>query len=248
MGAARPGILFRGDGLVAVDKPAGLPSTGRDLDDPDCLQSWLGDQIGRMVWAVHQLDADTSGVLLFVERKGLVAEVARRLRHPGSRKVYLAICHGVPAFDRSTVDAPIGEVASSPPPPTSGRATTSSSAPRSPRAQRLGVTPTGRAARSRIVVLDRAEDAALLEVTIATGRTHQIRIHLAHLGHPLVGEPIYRDPPSRIHLRHALHASTLVLGGSPRQVFHVPLPEDLVRLARKLGLDPERAEPSSRTS
>jgi 23S rRNA-/tRNA-specific pseudouridylate synthase len=226
MDDVRPAILFREDGLVAVDKPAGLASTGRDLDDPDCLQSWLIERTGRMVWAVHQLDADTSGVILFVERKRLVAELAQRLRHPGSRKVYLAICHGVPAFERKMVDARVGALAGDSP-------------------RRLGVTPSGRAARSRVVVVDRTQDAALVQVAIATGRTHQIRIHLASLGHPLVGERIYRDPPSELHPRHALHASSLTLGGSPRQLFHAPFPADLERLARSLGLDPTRATAST---
>jgi 23S rRNA pseudouridine1911/1915/1917 synthase len=217
-----PRILFRGDGLIALDKPAGLAATGRTLDDPECLQSWLIERIGCMAWAVHQLDADTSGVILFVERKSLVAEYARRLRHPGTRKVYVAICEGEPGFERKVVDAPIGERPGREP-------------------ARRGVTAKGRPARSRVRVLDRAGGAALVEVAIATGRTHQVRIHLAHLGHPLVGDRLYGGRSSRTHPRHALHAARLALGGASRRDFRAPLPGDLVRLADRLGLDPARA-------
>lgn len=221
MEGTSPAILFRGGGLLAVDKPAGLPATGRDLQDPRCLQSELIAALGRMVWAVHQLDAETSGVMLFTERKSLVAGTARRLRHPGARKVYLALCRGVPSFERTTVDAPIGET-----PGGIGR---------------LGVVPGGRSARSRLRVLDRGADAALLEVVIASGRTHQIRIHLASLGHPVVGDKLYGATVASGAERHALHAARLTLGGTPRQVFRAPLPQDLAHLARRLGLDPERA-------
>lgn len=223
MEGASPVILFREGGLLAVDKPAGLPATGRDLADPHCLQSELIASLGRMVWAVHQLDAETSGVMLFTERKSLVAETARRLRHPGTRKVYLAICRGVPTFERETSTEPIGEVSSGP-----GR-------------RRLGVAPDGRAARSRLRVLDRAGDAALLEVVIASGRTHQIRIHLAALGHPVLGDKLYGAAAAAGTARHALHAGRLTLGGPPRQVFRAAFPDDLCRLAREHGLDPERA-------
>ena len=203
------------EGFVGVDKPPGLASTGRTLDDPDCLQWRLCRWAGRMVWAVHQLDADTSGAILFARRKALVAEGARRLRAPSGRKIYLAICHGEPDFAERTIRAPIGVASKS--------------------GGRLAVVPSGREARTVVRVLARSRGFSLLELRLLTGRTHQVRIHLAHIGHPLVGERFYRDPPCKLHPRHALHASRLVLGGPEPLVIDAPLAPDLAKLADRLG-------------
>lgn len=210
-------VLLDEAGLLALNKPPGLPSTGRSLDDPFCLQSMLVRWAGRMVWAVHQLDADTSGAILFVRRKGLVAEAARRLRPPGGRKIYLALCHGEPSFQERTIDRAIGPLRRSGP-------------------VRLGIVAGGRPAHTRVRVLARGGGFCVLEVRLLTGRTHQARIHLAHVGHPLIGERLYRAKACDLHPRHALHAARLVLGGAPRRVVDAPVAPDLLELAERLGL------------
>lgn len=218
------GILYDDGRIIAVDKPPGLPSTGRDRSDPRSLEHRLARHFGRTVWALHQLDADTSGVILFALRRSLVPVWAERLARHATKR-YLAICHGVPSFTETTVDAPIA--------PT-GR--------RTPPCWRVATGHTGagrgaRAARTRFRLLDAAARHALLEVTLLTGRTHQARLHAAHLGHPLVGERIYREPPCDEHPRHALHAHVIEFddGREPRR-FTAPLPADLRALARRLGL------------
>ena len=211
-----PAILLDRDGFVGVDKPPGLASTGRTLDDPECLQWRLCRWAGRMVWAVHQLDTDTSGAILFARRKALVAEGARRLRARSGRKLYLAVCHGEPDFAERTIRLPIGAATGS--------------------GGRLAVARTGRDARTAVRVLARSGGFSLLELRLLTGRTHQARIHLAHIGHPLVGERSYRDAPCELHPRHALHASRLVLGGPEPLVIEAPLAPDLARLVDRLGL------------
>jgi len=211
-------IVLEQDGLLVMDKPPGMPTSGRHLQDDDCLQYWLIQRHGGMVWAVHQLDADTSGVNLFVTHKGLVDVFHRRLRDPETAKRYLAIVHGVPAWDSRIVEAPIGTIGD----------------------RGLGVSPDGKTAWTRFGVLDRATDTALLEARIRTGRTHQIRIHLGHLGHPLVGEEWYRRPPCTAHPRQALHAWRLSLapsGAGDDLDITIPLPPDLRRLADRYGLD-----------
>jgi 23S rRNA-/tRNA-specific pseudouridylate synthase len=214
--------LVHDDGRVLVaDKPAGLPATGRDRDHPDSLEHLLARHAGRTVWAVHQIDADTSGVIVFVTRKSLVAAWAERLALHADKQ-YLAICHGVPAFDTLEVSAPIGPTSRRTPPWW-----------RIARADDDGA----RGATSRLHVLDRAAQHALIEVTLVTGRTHQARLHLAHAGHPLVGEKVYRTPPCTEHPRHALHAHAIRFrDGAEPGAFVAPLPADLRALAGRLGL------------
>ena len=210
-----PLILYERDHLIAVNKPPWIPSTGRTLDDPECLQHKLiARNRGKMIWAVHQLDALTSGVNLFVARKSLVAVMTERLKRFGT-KSYVAVCHGAPDLDRQRVDVPLGWVQA---------------------LGRRGVTEEGQRAVSDVTVLSRAADAALIEVVLHTGRTHQIRIHMAHLGHPLFGEARYRDPASEGHARNALHAASLSFKDDQTRI-EAPLPDDLRELAGRLGLD-----------
>jgi len=210
--------------VIAVDKPPGLPATGRDLDDPRSLEHQLAAYAGRRVWAVHQLDADTSGVIVFVTRKSLVPVWAERLSSRNADKQYLALCHGAPAFDELEVDAAIASTGRNKPPYWRVEPDAAD-------------TDHARAARSRLRVLDRSDRHALVQVTLVTGRSHQARLHLAHVGHPLVGEKVYRTPPCAEHARHALHAHAIRFrdGGPPSELV-APLAQDLRELAARLGL------------
>ncbi len=177
-------IIHEADGLIVIDKPAGLPSTGTTLEDPHCAQYLLMRAYRRKIWAIHQLDADTTGVNIFVRRKALVSVWAERLKR-NARKRYIAVCSGRPNFDARTIAHPLGFV---------------------PEHGRRGIKADGQAALSRVRVLARGPDASILSVVIETGRTHQIRIHLAEEGHPLLGETRYVSPACSRHPRQALHA------------------------------------------
>jgi 23S rRNA-/tRNA-specific pseudouridylate synthase len=205
-------ILHDADGVVVVDKPPGLETAGRTLDDPSSLQFQLARQLGRKVWAVHQLDRDTSGVSVFVRRAARVADWQARMKPPRGRKTYLAIVYGEPRFRERRVDAPLCYDES---------------------ARRWAVGEGGKPASSVVRARVSHQGYALVEVELLTGRTHQARVHLAHLGHPLVGERRYREPPCALHARHALHALRLEVEG---QTFEAPLPDDLSALAERLGL------------
>lgn len=210
--------LFSQDGLLVLDKPDDLPTSGHSLADPDCLQNQLIEHHGAMVWAVHQLDADTTGLNLFVTEKHLVQQMKERMTWPRCEKDYLAVLHGRPTRDQLHVQAPIGPL------PFDARS--------------LGVSADGRASSSHFEILARGRAHCLARVRIETGRTHQIRIHAAHIGHPLVGEEWYRDPPCTLHPRQALHAHRLrFCDGEQPSEFEAPVPEDLLALCRRLGLD-----------
>ncbi|MEM1413857.1 MAG: RNA pseudouridine synthase [Myxococcota bacterium] len=205
--AALP-VLHDAEGLVAVDKPAGLPSTGRTPDDPGSVRFRLEAQLGARVWAVHQLDRGTSGVNLFVRKKALVASWQARLA--AGRKTYLAFAHGVPAWDRREVDLALDRVRGRP-----------------------ALTPSGKPARTQLRVRSRGPAHALVEAWPRTGRTHQIRLHLAALGHPLVGERLHRDPPCARHPGPALHCARIAAAG---RRLEAPLAEALEALGRTLAL------------
>ncbi|MDF1836903.1 MAG: RNA pseudouridine synthase [Planctomycetota bacterium] len=211
-------ILVDSDGLLAIDKPFDLPSTGRNLEDPDCLQYSVMEHTGAMAWAVHQLDADTTGVNLFVRRKELVAHWKTRMAFPNGRKTYLAVVHGQADFEAKRIESPIGVVATEP-------------------VRQLGVHPEGQRAASGLRLVAHGTDSSLLQVEIETGRTHQIRIHLASIGHPLFGEEWYAPERSREHGRQALHAWRLDFldDNQPGQI-QCELPPDLVGLLARLGI------------
>ncbi|HJL18170.1 MAG TPA: RNA pseudouridine synthase [Sandaracinaceae bacterium LLY-WYZ-13_1] len=214
-----PSVLLDEDGVVVVDKPAGLESTGRTPDDPGGVQRHLADRLGRRIWAVHQLDRDTTGVLVFVRRKSLVAVWQRRLGRRSTRKRYLAVVHGRPRFRERVVTGALAY---------------------DRRARRWRVAPEGKSARTELRVRAAVDEAALVEAVLRTGRTHQARVHLAHEGHPLFGERRYRTPPCAAHPRHALHAWRLEVGPEPGfrgATFEAPVPGDLRGLLARLGLD-----------
>lgn len=212
-------VLHDADGVVVVDKPAGLETTGRTPDDPGGVQHHLQRQLGRRLWAVHQLDRDTSGVLVFVRRRPLVAAWQARLARRDTHKIYRAIVHGPPSFEHRAVDVPLCYDEG---------------------ARRWVVdpgagSPSSKPASSEVTVLARADRHALVEVVLHTGRTHQARVHLAHLGHPVVGERRHRMPPCTEHPRQALHAWRLEIDTCD-ETFEAPLPDDLLRLLDRLGL------------
>ena len=207
-------ILLEQDGLLVVDKPFNIPTSGRALDDDDCLQYWLMQRHGDMVWAVHQLDADTSGVNIFVTEKKLVGKYKKALESVDAVKQYLALVHGQPDWQSCEEQARIGKIDQ----------------------RSLGVTADGKTAHSKFKVIAQGQAHALLEVEIITGRTHQIRIHAQHLGHPLVGEEWYCQPPCTEHPRQALHCHKIYLP-QLQQTFIAPLAEDLQALANRLIKD-----------
>jgi 23S rRNA pseudouridine1911/1915/1917 synthase len=176
---------------------------------------------------VHRLDKDTTGLLVVAKTEAALASLQRQIAQRQVKRQYLALVHGVPpeAFD---VDAPIG---------------------RDPRnRKRMAVIGAGESARSRRAVshVRRVRAFArhgLLEVTLETGRTHQIRVHLAHAGYPVVGDPVYGRPAldrqQGIALDgQALHAARIAFehpATGQAMAFSAPLPGDFVRVLEELG-------------
>ena len=212
-------IVFEDDALIVIDKPAGLvvhPGAG----NPDrTLMNALLAHAPRLVGVpragiVHRLDKDTSGLLVVAKTLMAQTHLVRQLQARSVSRVYLALAHGRVAAG-GTVDAPIGRDARS--------------------RTRMAVNPRGKPARTGYEVLERFAGATLLRCRLETGRTHQIRVHLQSIGHPLVGDPVYRRGAralpalARPFGRQALHAVELEFehpSNGRRRAFRSELPGD----------------------
>ncbi len=207
-----PRVLLDHRALVLCEKPAGLPTTGDGHCAPGTLEGWLSETRGHPVWAVHQLDRDTSGIVLCALRRGWVKDAQDALAR--GHKTYALLAHGQPGWDRTAIEARLL---------------------RTP--QGTVVDETGRPARTTVEVVARGPAAFAATARIETGRTHQVRVHLAHRGHPLLGERRYRTPPCTALPRQALHAWRLsVTVRGDRLEAESPWPDDMVQAARTFAL------------
>ena len=244
-------IVFEDDAIIVIDKPAGLvvhPAAGHATGTlVNALIAHCGDSLSgiggvKRPGIVHRLDKDTTGLMVVAKtdqaHQSLAAQFADHGRTGPLRRGYLAFAWGAPARPKGTINEPID---------------------RHPKSRdRMAVRDNGRNAITHWTVLERFKGkdgkpaASLIECRLETGRTHQIRVHLAHVGHPLLGDATYgtgfktkasRLPPSAQEAltalgRQALHAYLLVLEhptSGQRLEFRSELPAPLVRLHRSLS-------------
>ncbi len=215
-------IVYEDEDLLVINKAPGVvvhPAPGHSEDTlvnalvaryPDLQEGNNGERPG----IVHRLDRDTSGLLLVAKNARAQAALIEQMRRHEIVKRYLALVEGVIALDQGSIDAPIG---------------------RDPRhRQQMAITATGsREARTHFRVLERFARHTLLLIQLETGRTHQIRVHLKAIGHPVVGDPTYgsgnaiRGSKLRRQFLHAsqLHFTHPISG--QRLEIEAPLPEDL---------------------
>lgn len=220
-------IVFEDETLLVLDKPAGLVVHPGNGNRSGTLMNALlhhAPELGCVPRAgiVHRLDKDTSGLLVVAKTLTAQTSLVRQLQARTVARRYLALVQGA-ILRGGEVDAPIG---------------------RHPvQRTKMAVTGGGRTALTRYRVRERLNAVTLVECRLETGRTHQIRVHMAHLGHPLVGDPVYglrriADPLLASFGRQALHAFRLGLihpaSGETMHWFS-PLPEDFSSLLRALG-------------
>ena len=210
-------VVFEDEHLLVVDKPAGMvvhPAAG----------NWSGTLLNAVLYRypasahlpragiVHRLDKDTSGLMVVGKTLQAVTALTRAIAAREVQRLYMAIAHGVMAPGVRTVEAPVG---------------------RDPASRiRMAVHPAGRPARTDVETVASAHGLTAVKCRLHTGRTHQIRVHLAHIGHALVADRLYGGAPLLGLERQALHAWSLGFahptGGLPME-FVRPPPADLAR-------------------
>ena len=221
-------VVHADDHVIVVDKPAGLvvhPGAGRHDATPvhgllhlfpDLADVGDRDRPG----IVHRLDKGTSGLMVVARTPSALLDLTAQLKRRDVERRYLALVVGDVVAGGGVVDAPVGRSARQP--------------------TRMAVTARGRAARTRYEVLERYTDpvaATLLECRLETGRTHQVRVHLAAIGHPVAGDTRYGRTDALAMKRPFLHAHELAFDhpadGSGRR-FRSPLPADLEQVREHL--------------
>jgi 23S rRNA pseudouridine1911/1915/1917 synthase len=214
-------VVHEDKDVLVIDKPPGLvvhPGSG----------NWAGTMLNALLHhapamadlpragIVHRLDKDTSGLLVVAKNEAAQASLVRQLQARSVKRTYLALVRGrVEAA--GTVDAPIG---------------------RHPvQRTRMAVVPSGKPAITHFRVRERLAAHTLLECDLETGRTHQIRVHLASVGHPIEGDPTYAGRGARLLARQALHAWRLAFThprSGERLQFESPMPADMRELVARL--------------
>ena len=219
-------VLYEDDSIFVIDKPIGMvvhPGAGNKkgtlvqaLLGREAKLSSVGDPMRPGI--VHRLDKDTSGILLVaknnVAHRALQAQFASR----SLSKTYIALVKGKVEFEEGRIELGMARDA------------------KERRKMAVSRSPSALEAETRYHVVKRFRHATLLEVRLITGRTHQIRVHMRHLGHPVVGDPLYGSAADADRPRMALHAAKIEFlhpKTNERVVFESPLPEDFKKMIKK---------------
>ncbi len=223
-------IVYEDDRLLALNKPSGVASHGGSGISHGAIETLRALRPGQNLELVHRLDRDTSGLLVVAKKRSALTELQALLREDhgaGLTKRYLTLLVGRMPDGTMTVDAPLlvglrqgGE-------------------------RHVQVNPGGKRSISHFKVLERRGGHSYCEVRIETGRTHQIRVHAQHIGHPVAGDDKYGDAAVNKRLREQiglkrlfLHAASLEFaldGGRTPYVLNAPLAEELAAALDRLG-------------
>ena len=219
-------VVYQDDDLVVIDKPAGLSvHPGPGHPDHTLVNGLLAlcpgiQGIGGEIrpGIVHRLDKDTSGLMMVAKSHAAHVELSAQIKDRRVTKGYLALASGALARESGMIDAPVA---------------------RDPRnRKRMAVVVGGREARTRYKVVQRVGQWSLVELYLETGRTHQIRVHMAHLGHPLYGDGVYGRATKTLdrHFLHAHHLGFRHPATGEAVEFRSELPRDLASVVEEVGL------------
>lgn len=214
--------VFEDDDLLLLNKQPGLivhPTKGHPLGTvANALMHY--QEVHGQSWKirfVNRLDMDTSGLLIVAKNAYCQNDLTLQMKKNHLKKTYIAIVSGVIAEDEGSVDAPIGRP--------------------DPIDVRRGVMESGAPSVTHYKVLERYPNYTLLRLNLETGRTHQIRVHMSHIGHPVLSDHLYGEEKPYIIERQALHASCLEFdhpATGKHLIIEAPLPEDMKKAIEKI--------------
>ena len=219
-------IIYEDHDIIVINKPRGLVVHPADGNSSGTLVNALlfhcqdlSDINGiRRPGIVHRIDKDTTGLLVVAKNNRAHNALAEQIKEHKVSRIYYALTEGIIAENAGIVDTPIGRH------PTDRK--------------KMAVTPgSGKRAVTHFTVLHRYREVTLVKCRLETGRTHQIRVHLAYIGHPVVDDPVYGRKISRGLSGQALHAGELTLqhpSTGQEMTFQAPLPDDFQMLLNVL--------------
>ena len=208
-------ILYEDDDVMVVNKPSGLLThakgglstepTVAEIIRPKTSFASGTDRPG----IVHRLDRDTSGVLIIAKTTEAAAHLQRQFAQRTTKKTYLAVTDGVPKLAAAKIDLPIGRNPAAP--------------------STFRVDPNGKPAQTTYCVLTATDNQALIELKPTTGRTHQLRVHMAYLNTPILGDRVYGKPNASRLMLHA-HKLEITLPSGERKTFEAAIPSVFTEL------------------
>lgn len=221
-------VLYEDDDCVVVNKPVGVLTHSKGAYNPEgSVASWLRKRLISGEWQsttddagnaragiVHRLDRATSGVIICAKTPDALSKLQKQFSKRLAKKKYIAVVSGHLAQDHAVIEMPIERN------------------PKKPQTFRVG--PNGKLASTEYKVLKTSEHYSLLELMPKTGRTHQLRVHLNQIGHPILGDTLYGGKPAE---RMYLHAESLeiTVPSSERLTFTAPLPTDFKKALKNDG-------------
>ncbi len=206
-------VLYEDDDCVVIHKPVGLLTHSKGAFNPEpTVATWLRSRTkdidGNRAGIVHRLDRATSGVMICAKTPEALSWLQKQFAQRRTKKTYYAVVRGTLDPAEAVIDMPIERN------------------PKAPATFRVGAL--GKASKTVYKVTATSASYSLVELKPETGRTHQLRVHLAHLGHPIVGDVLYNgEPAERLYL-HAAELEITIVKGHERKVFTVPAPSDFV--------------------
>lgn len=229
-------IIHEDEQIVAINKPSGVLTIPDREGKEESLKQMLAKKYGS-IFVVHRIDRDTSGLVVFAKNEEMHKHLSQQFESRETRKIYNGLVLGVPPNTSGTIDEPIAEHPS--------------------KKGLMTVWRKGKESITNYEVLDSFRFYSWMQFHILTGRTHQIRVHMKHIGHPIVCDPLYGDgkPVFISGFKHkfklsqneleerpllnrlALHAAQLSFTGLKGEAYHLeaPLPKDMRAVLQQLG-------------
>ena len=203
-------IIYEDKNCVVINKPIGVLAHSKGAFNPEAtVATWLSDRIkgmsGERAGIVHRLDRLTSGVMICAKTSEALSWLQKQFSERKAKKTYIAVVKGAPKQTEAVIDMPIERN------------------PKKPQTFRTG--PNGKAAVTAYKILRSNNKYSLLELKPTTGRTHQLRVHLRQLGHPIVGDTLYDGPKANRLFLHAVSLE-ITLPNKIRKTFDAPLPPE----------------------